>query len=61
MISNYGAYSNETAMSLFGLSTDTKPIDKYKNTILPNGSTYYEIDTGKLFMYDAQNQQWYEQ
>lgn len=39
-----------------GLSTDEKPI---KN--VPNGSTFYEIDTKKLYMFDLYNAQWVEQ
>lgn len=39
-----------------GLSTDEKPV---KN--VPNGSTYYEINTGKVFMFDLDNAQWIEQ
>ena len=37
-----------------GLSTDTKP------TKVENGSVFIEIDTGKLFIYDKQNEQWKE-
>lgn len=39
-----------------GLSTDTKPIDS-----VPNGSTFYEMDTQKVYMFDAENQLWIEQ
>lgn len=35
-----------------GLSTDTKPT----NAI--NGQTFLEIDTGKMWIYDAENSQW---
>ena len=42
---------------LRGLSTDIKPIsDEFIN-----GSEYYEMDTKKLFLYDAENKQWLEQ
>lgn len=37
-----------------GLSTDTKP------TKVENGSVFIEIDTGKLFIYDKENEQWKE-
>ena len=37
-----------------GLSTDEKPINGR------NGDAYIEIDTGKLFMYDAENAEWKE-
>ena len=39
-----------------GLSTDVKPIDD-----VPNGSTFYAMDTAKLFMFDAENKKWIEQ
>lgn len=38
-----------------GLSTDTKP-----TTNVANGSIFFEIDTGKVFMYDETNTQWRE-
>jgi hypothetical protein len=37
------------------LSTDTKPTDGIKN-----GSTCIEMDTGKMYVYDAEGEQWYE-
>lgn len=39
-----------------GLSTDTKPTEDVNN-----GSRFYEMDTGKNYMYDAEGQQWLEQ
>jgi len=38
-----------------GLSTDTKPLD------VPNGSSFYEMDTKKVYMFDAENVVWLEQ
>lgn len=40
----------------YGLSTDTKPQDG-----VPNGSSFYEMDTKKLFLFDEENKVWYEQ
>lgn len=37
-----------------GTSTDTKPTD------VPNGSTFVEMNTGKGFLFDAENAQWHE-
>ena len=37
------------------LSKDTKPKG------VENGSVCYEIDTGKVFMFDAENKTWIEQ
>ena len=42
---------------LVGLSTDTKPI---KDSI-ENGSTFYEMDTKKVYMFDKEHQIWLEQ
>ena len=40
---------------LRGLSTDTKPTEG-----INNGCVFIEIDTGKLYMYDEENEQWKE-
>lgn len=71
----YGALSggekyNTNILEIDGLSTDTKPITTFieygvdgreiGRTNIENGSTFTEIDTGKLFMYDAENTVWYE-
>jgi len=71
----YGALSggekyNTNILEIDGLSTDTKPITTFieygidgreiGRTNIENGSTFTEIDTGKLFMYDVENTVWYE-
>lgn len=38
-----------------GMSSDTKPVQG-----VGNGSVYFEIDTGKVFMFDYDGQTWYE-
>ena len=35
-----------------GVSTDTKPTD------VPNGSTFYEMDTASMFMFDQEETDW---
>lgn len=40
------------AFDLRGLSTDTKP------TNVPNGSTFLEMDSGDVYIFDADNTQW---
>lgn len=40
---------------MYGLSTDTKPMD------VGNASTFYEMDTKTLYMFDAQNKVWLAQ
>lgn len=44
---------------LRGLSTDTKPTEVAGKEV-GNGSTFIEIDTGKIFFYDAENELWKE-
>ena len=40
-----------------GKSTDTKPtLTEYPD--MKNGSSYMEMDTKKLYMWDADNEQW---
>lgn len=46
-------YGNGMCLELFGLSTDTKPTD------VPNASTFYEMDTAALYVFDAENSIWY--
>lgn len=46
---------NENTYDFRGLSTDKKPIDK-----IGNGSIFLEIDTSRVYMFDAQNKIWYE-
>ena len=36
-----------------GLSTDEKP-----NPVGGNGSTFFEIDTGDMYIYDGENGDW---
>lgn len=51
------AYQNEERAPKFqGLSTDEKPVD-YIN----NGAYFEEIDTGKIYRFDAENQEWHVQ
>lgn len=57
MITKYIA-SNERNVAqydMYGLSTDTKPMD------VGNASTFYEMDTKTLWMFDAQNKVWLAQ
>lgn len=52
---------NNTKMEveLRGLSTDEKPLT-IKGAVVDNGSVFIEIDTGKVFMFDLEHQQWKE-
>jgi len=44
--------TNEKIYDFRGLSTDTKPLDA---TRISNGSSFLEMDTGKLFMFIVPN------
>ena len=56
----YGNNYNILVMHIDGLSTDTKPTDKFDGMAIPNGSIYTEIDTGDTYMYDADNTTWHK-
>ena len=57
MITQYrpSYYQSPRASSFVGLSVDDKPLD------VENGSTFKEIDTGRVFRYDKENNLWIEQ
>ena len=40
-----------------GLSTDEKPVTNDIRKI-PNGSTFLEMDTGDIYVYDLENATW---
>ena len=42
---------------LAGLSTDEKPTE-IENMKVGNGCSLIEIDTGKIFFYDLENEDW---
>lgn len=44
---------------LAGNSDDTKPVE-VEGKKVDNGSFYLETDTGKVYLYDLENQQWNE-
>lgn len=46
-------------VELRGLSTDTKPTE-INDKKIDNGSLFIEIDTGAMFFYDLENEQWKE-
>ena len=42
-------------VELYGLSVDTKPTRD-----IVNGSSFVEMNTGKIFLFDEENAQWLE-
>ena len=52
--------------SFFGLSTDTKPtqrpnVSTGKPETIRNGSTFYVMDTKKVYMFDQEHTAWIQQ
>lgn len=43
---------NKEELNFVGLSTDIKPTDKFGSTSVTNGSTFFEMNTGKVFIFD---------
>lgn len=59
MISVQNFDSNEI-LSLVGLSTDTKPDKVLNGKLISNGCSLFEMDTGTLYLFDAENLTWIE-
>lgn len=57
MITKYIASNERNAAQydMYGLSTDEKPMD------VGNASTFYEMDTCTVYMFDAENNVWLKQ
>ena len=45
----------------FALASDTQPSEEYDGCKILNGSFLKEIDTGKEYLYDEENDTWEEQ
>lgn len=50
-----GATYDKQEVELRGLSTDEKPTED-----VSNGTIFIEMDTGKIYMYDLENEEWKE-
>jgi hypothetical protein len=55
MITYTHGKSSVDPSELYGLSTDTKPKD------VVNASLFYEMDTKKIYLFDATSKVWLEQ
>ncbi len=53
---SYTSNNDQEIRDYRGKSTDEKPA-----RCVPNGSTFYEMDTGKLYMFDVDTGTWLEQ
>lgn len=56
MIKNVPAGNNKRYQELFGLSSDTKPTDH-----IATGSSFWEVDTQKLYMFNETSNSWVAQ
>lgn len=52
-----GGKQDVNSASFKGLSTDTKPLDSATSDI-PNGSSFFEMDTFNVYFFDKANNQW---
>ena len=59
-LNKYGDKCNRVYLELYGLSTDTKPIEKFENMFIGNASTFFEMDKNKCFIHDEENHKWRE-
>lgn len=61
MISYTGSQTDNRPFEIYGLSTDDKPTQTLDGYPISNQSTFYEMDTKKVFMFDEENARWLEQ
>ncbi len=52
--------TQENTFAFKGLSTDTKPVETFQGLEIPNGSSFFAIDTQSVVFYDAENKEWPE-
>lgn len=60
MITGSHTVSSTKKFELVGKSSDTKPTGKYNNSEIRNGSTFFEMDTCDIYMYDEDTESWYK-
>ena len=59
-LNKYGDKCNRVYLELSRRSTDTKPLEKVETVSIGNASTFFEMNTGKCFIYDEENHKWWE-
>ena len=62
-LAKHGAVYNRLVCEFCGLSTDIKPLVNFSASAndvvyIENGSTFYEMDTGKKYIYDTSTHSW---
>lgn len=58
MVSGFDVYG---LREFVGKSSDSKPTETADGFPITNGSVFYEMDTKKIYMYDADTNAWIEQ
>lgn len=48
-------------LSFYGLSTDSKPTQKFGSLKIVNASTFFEMDTQLVYFYDGATDTWLNQ
>lgn len=59
-LNKYGIKVNREWLELFGLSTDEKPTKTFEGRFIGNASTFMEMDTGSVYIYDEDGEKWWE-
>ena len=45
-------------LELYGKSTDAKPTTEFRGLPVTNGSTFFEVDTGDVYIFDKASSTW---
>ena len=56
---NFKSDDERLSLEIRGLSSDTKPT-RIGTKPIDNGSVFIEMDTGTVYLYDLENQEWNE-
>lgn len=59
-LNKYADRCNRIWLELYGLSTDEKPIERFEGSYIGNASTFYEMDSSMMFIYDEENHVWHK-
>ena len=57
-VTSYNGKAVTGLLEIVGLSSDDKPIETVGDYYIMNGSTFLEMDTGIVYFYDEEAQQW---
>ena len=53
-------HDNIVRFDICGLSSDPKPFPNFGKRMIANGSSFIEMDTGSLYFFDEDGQNWLE-